>query len=74
MDKLFGMGKSLLGGGGSKKNGTSNMMDENGNNLLDSVNPMAMFKSLDKNGDGKSIRRFFCLKFKFEIFNINKNN
>ena len=53
MDKLFGMGKSLLGGG-SKKNGTSNMMDENGNNLLDSVNPMAMFKSLDKNGDGKS--------------------
>jgi hypothetical protein len=54
MDKLFGMGKSLLSGG-SKKSGNSSATDENGNNLLDNINPMAMFQSLDKNGDGKSL-------------------
>jgi hypothetical protein len=57
MDKLFGMGKSLLSGG-SKKNGKNSSTDENGNNILDSVNPMAMFQSLDKNGDGKSLTLF----------------
>ena len=58
MDKLFGMGKSLLSGGSKKSGNSSSATDENGNNLLDSINPMAMFQSLDKNGDGKSLTLF----------------
>ena len=51
MDKLFSMGKSILGG---SKKGTKSGSDENGNDILDNMNPMVMFQSLDKNGDGKS--------------------
>ena len=67
MDKLFGMGKSLLSGGSKKSGNSSSATDENGNNLLDSINPMAMFQSLDKNGDGKSLT-FICLFIHDSVF------
>ena len=60
MDKLFSMGKSLFGGKKSSKNGG----ESTGNDLLDNINPMAMFQSLDKNGDGKSN----CFRKKFSFF------
>ena len=57
MDKLFSMGKSLFGGKKSSKGSNGDSAGTSGGtgvDLLDNMNPMAMFQSLDKNGDGKS--------------------
>lgn len=45
MNQLFSVGKSLF------KNKKGNDHDEGGSS--DGMNPIAMFKQLDRNGDGK---------------------
>ena len=53
---MFRMGKSLIGGGGGDGGSGSGSGGSGGG-----FNPLAMFKQLDKNGDGKITEEDFVL-------------
>jgi hypothetical protein len=59
MNQLFNIGKGLIKNGldannnNSNKDGSKVQGNDNTGGGFDSLNPMAMFKQLDRNGDGK---------------------
>ena len=62
MNQLFSIGKSLIknknNGGGTGNIGNSNVA---GGSSSGGFNPLAMFKQLDKNGDGKITEEDFVI-------------